>query len=325
MRIGLDIGGSKVAAVALDDRGRVVAEDWREHRALGNVAVAAELAAAARRLADTALVGAIGPVGVSVSGLVRRDGTVTSGASLRIAGDLGAEVTASLGTPTSVVNDGDATLRSVLDHHRFETGEVVTDALLLTLGTGVGAAMVADGREVRGTTGLAGEIGHLPVLPPSDDRCVCGGSGCLEQVAGGKGIAVLAARAVAAGWSPSILVDGAPLTARAVVSAALDGDATALALLDQAAAACAQAIRSVCVTVEPAVVFLGGSIAHGAADWLPARIEHHLHEQWSFAGLTTPPPVRLDAIGPFAAAIGAALLAGRTSEAASPVDTRSRF
>lgn len=306
MHIGLDIGGSKVAAVAVDAAGRVVAEDWQAHHAQGNAAVAAELVAAVARLAGS---GPIDSVGVSVSGLVRRDGTITSGASLRIVGDLGSDLATSLGTTVRVVNDGDATLRSVLDRHETETGERVRDAVLLTLGTGVGGAMVADGRVVDGVTGLAGELGHLPVLPPTDARCVCGGSGCLEQVAGGKGIGVLAAQAVEAGWAPGHGVAADP-SAKDVVEAALRGDPVATELLDQAAAACAQAIRAICVTIEPAVVFLGGSIAHGAAELLPARIEHHLHRHWSFAGLTTPPPVRLDAIGPFAAAIGAALLAG---------------
>lgn len=305
MHIGLDIGGSKVAAVSLDARGQVVAEDWRAHQARGNTEVAAELLAAARRLSDT---GPFDSVGVSVSGLVRRDGRITSGASLRVAGDLGSELAGSLGTDVRVVNDGDATLRSVLDRHESETGERVTDAVLLTLGTGVGGAMVADGRVVSGVTGLAGELGHLPVFPPTDARCVCGGSGCLEQYAGGMGISVLAARAVETGWAPGHDVPSTP-SAKDVVDAALRGDPVASDVLDQAAIACAQAIRAICVTIEPAVVFLGGSIAHGAAELLPVRIEHHLHRHWSFAGLTTPPPVRLDAIGPFAAAIGAALLA----------------
>lgn len=315
MYIGLDIGGSKVAAVALDARGQVVAEDWRAHRARGNAEVVSELLAAARRLTDT---GPFDSVGVSVSGLVRRDGTITSGASLRIAGDLGAELAGPLRTDVRVVNDGDATLRSVLDRHEAETGERVADAVLLTLGTGVGGAMLADGRVVSGMTGLAGELGHLPVFPPTEARCVCGGSGCLEQYAGGMGIGVLAAQAVEAGWKPSHDVPSTP-TAKHVVEAALRGDPVATGLLDQAAVACAQAVRAICVTIEPAVVFLGGSIAHGAAELLPARIEHHLHRHWSFAGLTTPPPVRLDAIGPFAAAIGAALLArqGRPSTTTS--------
>lgn len=305
MNIGLDIGGSKVAAVVLDADGQVVAEDWRAHSARGNAEVVSELLAAARRIAG---VEPLDAVGVSVSGLVRRDGMVTSGASLQIAGDLGSELAAPLCTTVRVVNDGDATLRSVLARHEAESGARVDDAVLLTLGTGVGGAMVADGRIVSGLTGLAGELGHLPVLPPNDARCVCGSSGCLEQYAGGKGISVLAEQAVLAGWAPPDTAGSAP-SAKDVVTAALLGDPIATGLLDQAAVACARAIRAICVTVEPAVVFLGGSIAHGAAELLPARIEHHLLRHWSFTGLTTPPPVRLDAIGPFAAAIGAALLA----------------
>lgn len=320
MRIGLDIGGTKTAAVLLSDSGRVLADDWREHGVLGQDAVAAELAQAARRL-DT------GPdirsVGVSVSGLVRRDGTVTSGATLEIAGDLAGAISRLLPHPVHVFNDADATLRSVIDRHRTETGETVTDAVLLTLGTGIGGAVIAAGRAVRGDSGLAGELGHLPVRLPTDELCVCGSSGCLEQYVGGKGLAVLARRAIHERHTSAMFREleaksAKGITAKDIVNAARAGDPTASELMEQAAICCAQAIRAICVTVEPTTVFLGGSVAHGAADFLPARIEHHLRQHWSFPALTTPPRVRLDPIGPYAAAIGAAILASDIDHAGHP-------
>ena len=309
MSVGLDIGGTKVASALLGDSGDVLSTTWREHRARGIDAVAAELAATVDALPDPP--GA--PIGVSVSGLVRRDGVVAGGASLDLYGDLAGALAGRTGRPVRVFNDAEATLRSVLAAHQAATGERVRDAVLLTVGTGVGGAILSDGRPVRGPSGLATELGHLPVRAPSSELCVCGSSGCLEQYAGGQGLATLAGLAVREGRASARLraldasaSDG--ITARDVVDAARAGDPGAADLLDQAAASCAQAIRALCVTVEPAVVFLGGSVAHGAADLLPARIEHHLRAHWPFAGLTAPPPVQLDLIGPHAAAVGAALL-----------------
>lgn len=310
MSVGLDIGGTKIASALLGDSGNVLSTTWHEHTARGVDDVADELAATVHRLPDRADVRS---VGVAVSGLVRRDGVVAGGASLDVYGDLGGALQRRIGRPVHVFNDAEATLRSVLSAHHAETGEHVRDAVLLSIGTGIGGAILSDGRPVRGSSGLATELGHLPVHAPSSELCVCGSSGCLEQYAGGKGIAVLADRAVREGLASPGLHEAAArsaagITTRDVVAAARAGDPTARALLDQAAASCAQAVRALCVTVEPAIIFLGGSVAHGAAEYLPSRIEHHLHTHWPFAGLTTPPPVRLDAIGPHAAAIGAALL-----------------
>lgn len=311
MRIGLDIGGTKVAAVLLDDGGRVLADTWYEHEARGTDSVAAELATAALSLFDEGA--EIDAIGVSVSGLVARDGAVTRGASLDIAGDLAGAIADQIGYPVRVFNDGEATLRSVVAAHRSETGGDVRDALLLTVGTGIGGAILSDGRPLRGDTGLATELGHLPVQPPSGERCVCGSSGCLEQYAGGRGIAEQAGIAIRDGRASAALRErdaSTPggITTKHIVQAARAGDESALDLLERAAGSIAQAIRAVCVTVEPSIVFLGGTVAHAASDILPDRIRRHLAEHWAFGELTVPPPVQLDAIGPFAAAVGAALL-----------------
>ncbi|MGB4137408.1 MAG: ROK family protein [Microbacterium sp.] len=311
MRIGLDIGGTKIAAALVDDAGTVVAQSWHEHSARGISAVADALVRTVRALPEAPSPLA---VGVSVSGLVARDGIVTGGASLELRGDLAAEMRPLLPHPVRVFNDAEATFRSVREDWSAQTGETVQDAVLLTIGTGIGGALVVDGHPVRGASGLAGELGHVPVMPPSDRLCVCGSSGCLEQYAGGKGIADQARLLIEQGTASDGLAalgrDGdGEVTAKDVVAAARRGDASSRELLDQAARCCAQALRAICVTVEPTLVLLGGSVAHGASDLLPARIRQHLHAHWPFAGLTAPPPVHLDAIGPYAAAIGAAKLA----------------
>lgn len=319
MRIGLDIGGTKIASVLMGPRGDVLRRTWAPHAARGIEAVSQQLAEAA------AAFGADGEgatVGVSVSGLIRRDGFVTGGASLEIHGDLADAIGRLTGSDVVVVNDAQATMLAVL-RRAEEGGRPIRDAVMLTVGTGIGGAIMTEGRLVRGPSGLATELGHLPVLPPNDRLCVCGSSGCLEQYAGGHGIGVLARRALAAPDATDILRDVASgfrdgLTAEGVAIAARRGDATALALFDQAAFACSAALRAVCVSVEPEQVFLSGSVVHGAKDLLLPRIEHHLSGLWPFAGLVSPPRVRVDAVGPYAAAIGAALLSDRPPHPPTP-------
>ncbi|MGO1768346.1 MAG: ROK family protein [Microbacterium sp.] len=310
MRIGLDIGGTKVAATLVDAEGHVRARSWNEHSARGIDAVS-------RLLAETAaaLPGAptSAPVGVSVAGLVRRDGSVAQGATLDLNGDLAAALRGRLPNPVGVCNDAEATLRAVLHDRRLSHGEDVTDAVLLAIGTGIGGAIVTAGRSIRGRAGLATELGHAPVAGPTGEPCVCGSSGCLEQYAGGRGLAALARRAVLDGTASDALRTFAEaaetIAAKDVVRLAREADATSLGLLDQAAVLCARAIRALCVTVEPDIVFLGGSIAHGAADILVPRIEESLRALWPFASVTAAPTVALDPVGPYAAAIGAALAA----------------
>ncbi len=319
MRIGLDIGGTKTAAVVLggDSSGDVVARSWREHRARGIDAVTDELAAAVDGLETD---GSPHAVGVSVSGLVSRDGRVTGGASLDLFGDLAGALQDRIGFPVRVFNDGEATFRGVQESHRSRDGLPLRDAVLLTVGTGIGGAIVSDARAVRGGVGLATELGHLPVLPESSQLCVCGSSGCLEQYAGGAGIAQQARLALTSGRESAVLRehDAAPggLTAKHVVAAAAAGDALAQDIVDTAAACLARAIRALCVTVEPSHVLLGGTVAHGAGDALVSRVNDHLARHWPFGELTEPPVVELDSIGPYAAAIGAARL---TSETSPPV------
>lgn len=321
MRIGLDIGGTKVAAVLLDDQERLRAQSWHDHQARGLDAVADALAATADAVSEGQTVQS---VGVSVSGLVRRDdGVLTGGASLEVYGDLAQAIADRLGRPVHVFNDAEATLRSVVAAHRATTGDDAPDSVLLVLGTGVGGAIISDGRPIRGASGLATELGHLPIGPTSEHLCVCGSSGCLEQFAGGKGIGERARLAIVEGRASDALRDAHEratdsITAKEVVDAAREGDDSALALVDDAACAIARAIRALCVTVEPTRIFLGGTIAHAASDLLLPRIQRHLEAWWPFASLTSPPLVQLDEIGPYAAAIGAAQLSGDADHTTLP-------
>ena len=311
MLLGLDLGGTKVAGVLMSSDGRQLATGWNAHRARGLDEVCALLSTMALELTSGMTVGPITAAGISVAGMVGADGLTTRRGLLELDhDDIAGPLEAATGLQMLVFNDAEATLRAAIAH---DVDTRVSDAVLLGLGTGVAGAVMWRGQMLRGRVGLAGELGHMPVREPLPYPCVCGGHGCLEQYASGRGVAERAVAAARAGHADGLLshagVTADDLTAVHVVAAARQGDPCAHALLDDAADALAQTLVAVAVTTEPTRIYLGGSLGHAAADLLLPRIDHHLHRRWPFADTLAPPPLVLDNVGPHAAAVGAALLA----------------
>lgn len=150
------------------------------------------------------------------------------------------------------------------------------DYLYITVSTGIGGAIVSDGRLLRGPDGSAGELGHL-VVDRLGPLCGCGAAGHLEAIASGTGIARAARRAVDEGESPAladlIRSAGPAFGAREVVGAAEAGDETARRIVDDACAAFAAASISLVDVFNPDLVVVGGSLARGLGERLlgPAR------------------------------------------------------
>ena len=187
--VGVDVGGSKVAVLVVDRSLRVRArhtiptavgepDEAADHIA---TAIAAALAAADAGLEQ------VTAVGVGVPGRVD---PLTGVVSLAV--NLGwhwlplrDRLEAALGLPCAIENDVRAAAAGILDRRLL--GEVA-DFVYLSVGTGISAGVVIDGRLHRGTRGLAGEIGHIVVDRPGP-RCPCGLTGCLETIASGPAIA----------------------------------------------------------------------------------------------------------------------------------------
>jgi predicted NBD/HSP70 family sugar kinase len=145
----------------------------------------------------------------------------------------------------------------------YGVGREQPDFAYVSLGTGVGLALVLDGVLRRGAASAAGEIGYLPVVAASG---VDGPAATIETVAAAAAL-VRAARDAGS----------AARTAEAVVTAARSGDTAALHALDRAAVALTVGIAAVCAVADPAVIVLGGGLGLGAADLLIPRIEKELH------------------------------------------------
>ena len=184
-RLGIDIGGTKTLCVVVDDSGpepRVVDERRVSTDPRGDAGEA--IVELARSFAD------IDSVGVGIAGLVSRDGTVAVTTHLPGVRDvpLRRRVEGALGIPVAV--DNDATCAAVAEW-RVGAARGCRDALVVTLGTGIGGGAIVDGRVARGHNGYAAEFGHM-VVERNGSRCPCGRRGCWEEYASGGGLSRLA-------------------------------------------------------------------------------------------------------------------------------------
>ena len=188
--LGLDIGGTKSAAVIGDTDGTVLArvaaptprDTWQEA-----VALLYDLSRAVCRDYGVA-VSDMAALGVSCGGpLDSATGTVYAPPNLPAweAVPLKSLLEAEFGLPTRLENDANAT---ALAEHRWGAGRGCRDMAFLTMGTGIGAGLILDGKLYRGRRDLAGEIGHAVVLP-NGPLCPCGKRGCLESLASGTSLA----------------------------------------------------------------------------------------------------------------------------------------
>ena len=184
-RLGIDIGGTKTLCVVVDDSGpepRVVGERRVSTDPRGDAGEA--IVELARSFAG------IDSVGIGIAGLVSRDGTVAVTTHLPGVRDvpLRRRVEGALGIPVAV--DNDATCAAVAEW-RVGAARGCRDALVVTLGTGIGGGAIVDGRVARGHNGYAAEFGHM-VVERNGSRCPCGRRGCWEEYASGGGLSRLA-------------------------------------------------------------------------------------------------------------------------------------
>lgn len=304
-RVGIDVGGTKALGVALDADGEVVAEE-RRPTPRGDDSIEPLLDILVE-LAES--LGADGDLGIGVPGLVTRDGRLRAAPNLDGVADLpiGALMGERMGFDVHV--DNDATCATVAEW-RNGVGVGADDLMLVTLGTGIGGGVVANGALQRGANGFAGEFGHM-VVDPHGPRCPCGRRGCWERYASGSGLAMLA-REAATGQRLRAVVEHAAGDAQAVrgehvMAAALDGDAEALAVIDDFGRWVALGLANLTNAFDPEVFVLGGGLAAGAELYLEP-ISRWYGELLYQPHLRSLPRIEFARWGPLAGAVGAALL-----------------
>jgi len=249
--VGLDIGGTKTLGVAVDAAGGIAAR-VRLPSGHGPGAVVEAAVEAVRRLREAVPAARVDRVGIGIPGTVdHRRGEVQQALNLGLEHlALGPTMTARTGLPVHVENDVNT---AALGAMRL-TAAVPSDSLAyLNLGTGVAAGLVLGGRLWRGSSGAAGEIGHVP-LNPAGPACVCGEHGCLEVLASGSGIARQ--------WG------GAVPPAAALWRLAADGDPRAAPIAERLVAAVAAGVRLLVLTYDVERVVVGGGLAEALGERL---------------------------------------------------------
>jgi glucokinase len=267
--LGLDVGGTKLAAGVVQGDGSVLSRAVVPSRVDDGPQLMLErLFALGREVVDLAglpLDGVDG-VGIACGGpLDPWEGVILSPPNLpgwdRI--PIIALAEQALGIPAAVENDATA---GALAEWWFGAGRSrdATDLVYLTVSTGVGGGLILDRRLYRGATGNAGELGHLTV-DYLGRECRCGRRGCLEAYASGTNIAARASEAIAAGERSSL--DGArPVTAEAVAQAAEQGDELAGRIWDESLAILGSAVANIIDVFDPTVVVLGGGVTRAGED-----------------------------------------------------------
>ena len=257
MRIGIDLGGTKIEIVALADGGTEVLrrrvatpQDGYEPvvQALVTLVREAEAELGTRATVGIGTPGAVSPA----TGRIKNSNT-----TCLLDRPLREDLERALGRPVRLSNDANCFALSEAVDGAAAGAEVVFGVIL---GTGVGGGIVVAGRPLAGRNAIAGEWGHDPLPWPSDDErpgpaCYCGKHGCIETFLSGPGLA-----------RDHAAHGGAPATATAVAAAAEAGDALARATLERYADRLARGLATVINVLDPDVIVLGGGISNIA--WL---------------------------------------------------------
>jgi glucokinase len=259
--IGIDIGGTKIAGAIVDDEGRIVRSERRPTPAGDAGAIVDDVVAIVRSLAGE---GAIPPLGVVVPGFLdaaREQVYYAPNISFREV-PLRALLAERLPGATILI-DNDANAAGWAEH-RYGVGRGAAHMVLLTIGTGVGGAIVADDRLLRGGFGVAGEIGHMRLVPDGLP-CGCGQRGCIEQYGSGRALLRFAGEIADAGGIGMALAaardsDGA-LDAANVGRLLSEDDPGAVAALRQLGGWLGAACASLGAVLDPQVFAFGGGVA----------------------------------------------------------------
>lgn len=275
--VALDLGGTRVRVARVDagwgvhDRSEVATpvDD-------GPDAIVAACIARIRSVLDTGeRAGKSAPVAIGISApgpIDPRAGVILDPPNLGPAFrdiDLAARVAAAIGLPTVLDRDTQA---AALAELLVGAATSTRDFVYLTVSTGIGGAIMTDGRLLRGPDGTAGELGHL-VIDLDGPRCGCGARGHLEGIASGTGmgrLAVAEAHAGRSAWLAARLQERGDgrLTGRDVADAEAAGDAAAAAIVSRAREAFAAACVTIADIFDPDLIVVGGGIADAQGDRL---------------------------------------------------------
>jgi glucokinase len=306
--VGVDLGGTKVLVGVVGEHRKVLYED--QERSAGQSQD--ELMETLEREVREALEARpnVAAVGLGIPCTIDRErGVAITAVNLPIENlpirDLMQE---RLGIPVFVDNDANV---AALAEHRFGAAKGTSDAVMLTIGTGIGGGVIIDGELYRGSTGAASEPGHMVIDfdgPPCQGNCP--NRGCLETFASGTALA-REGRAAAEGNPESalgrVLAEGGVIDGKAVTDAANDGDPVAVAVVEEAGRRLGAGLSGLANIFEPEVIVIGGGVAKVIGDLMVAPAREELRTRALRPMNET--PVRMAELGSEAGMVGAAEMA----------------
>jgi glucokinase len=313
LAIGVDVGGTKVAAGLVDSSGHILAKLKRSTPAASPARTEMAIADVVTELLADHDVAAIG---LGAAGFVDSNrATMLFAPNLAWRDEpLKQRVEERLGREVLVENDANA---SAWAEERFGAARDFQDVMLVALGTGIGAAIIIGGQLYRGRWGIAGEPGHIRVVP--DGRlCGCGNRGCWEQYCSGNALVAEArefARRTPGGASRLLQLGGGMpegISGPVITQAAQEGDPAALRCFQIIGSWLGQGLADLAAVLDPACFVIGGGVSE-AGDLLldPARVAY----ERALTGRGYPPvaEIRVAQLGEDAGIVGAADLAREAS------------
>lgn len=306
LSVGVDIGGTKVAAGVVDVHGRILAEARRATPGQDPRAVEAVITELVRELSRDFR---IRSVGIGAAGWMDlTNSTVLFSPHLAWRNEpLRTNLEKLLRRRVTVVNDADA---AAWAEWKFGAGRGESRLVCITLGTGIGGAMIMGGRVERGRHGVAGEFGHQ-IMVPQGHRCECGNRGCWEQYASGNALG-REARELAAANSPVARAiidaapgDGAPITGALVTRLAMEGDPASRELVDDVGQWLGLGLANLAAALDPGTFVIGGGLS-AAGELLLEPARRAFGRNLTGRGFRPAARIERAALGPEAGLIGAA-------------------
>jgi len=310
--IGIDIGGTKIAAGIVSDNGELLEYSNQLTCAQeGPTIVMKLIEERINLLSEMALSKEmdLSSIGISIPGVVEANTGTMLHVTPNLPGWTGISIREYIenkfNLPTWVENDGNA---SAWGEKMFGSGKAKSNLLMITVGTGIGGGLIYDSQIIRSFSGAAGSFGHV-IICFDGPVCNCGNKGCIEAYASGPAIAARARKKLNSDkYQKSAIADSKEeITAKTVVEAALKGDELASSIIKETGQYIGFAVISACNLFSPEMVIVGGGVSNHAGELLISPIREIVHKR--ALPLTRKVDVVRAKLGEKAGLIGAASLA----------------
>lgn len=294
--IGLDLGGTNLRAAAIDHTGRILDKiSGKTDFVEGREAVLEDMVRVISELKHRSGSDCLAGIGIGVPGFILlKEGVITNSNNLSFLENfpIRDEIGRRLNTPVILENDANA---AALGEKWMGAGREVEDLVLLTLGTGIGGGIIAGGRALHGSLGMAGELGHITVVPDGNP-CGCGNRGCLEKHASATAVTAMA----------QLLRLGSNLSSKEVYELAVAGNEKAVRIFELMGEALGVALAALVNIFNYPLYLLSGGMLPAWDLFAPAMMAEV--ERRSFTFRTTRPRIEKAVLGNEAGLYGAAYL-----------------